>query len=121
MKASLLFAAIGAATLLAGVAGPAAQADGTSRPGATVVCLDPNGATRGPICKRGSVWSQDDICRCPDATTEVTAPYCDKGEVPVGQGRAADRARSEAARDGSLVGKSFEGRRFCVRPQHTPG
>jgi hypothetical protein len=111
---------LSAGALLALTAGGSASARDRDR-SATVVCLDPAGSMRGPICKRGSVWSQDDICRCPDNTEEVTAPYCDKGEVPAGQSRMEDQARAEASRDGTLVGDRFHGRRFCVPPTRVPG
>lgn len=88
--------------------------------GATVVCLDPSGATRGPICRSGSMWSRDDICRCPAATVQVDASWCAPHETPAPDSRAANEARRRAARDGSLVGASFEGRRFCVPAQSLP-
>lgn len=86
----------------------------------TVQCLDMSGAPRGPICRQGDVWRQSDICRCPAATLEVPAPYCARGETPAPDSRDANEARLAAAHHGSLVGASFQGRRFCVRPTPTP-
>jgi hypothetical protein len=84
-------------------------------------CLDTNGEPHGAICRRGSVWDQSDICRCPGATQEVSAPYCERGETPAPDSLEANQARLAAARHGTLAGASYQGKRFCVRPSHTPG
>ncbi len=86
----------------------------------TVQCLDMSGAPKGPVCRQGDIWRQSDICRCPSATLEVSAPYCDRNETPAPDGLEANKARLAAAHQGTLVGASYQGHRFCVRPTRTP-
>jgi hypothetical protein len=88
--------------------------------GTATVCLGLDGATRAPACRNGSMWRQDDMCVCPMNADQVQAPYCAPGETPAPDSHKANNARHEAARHGSLVGATFEGHRFCVRPSPKP-
>ena len=97
----------------------AAQASG-ERPGVATVCLSLDGSSRGPTCHKNSTWRQDDICNCPGTTEQVSAPLCAPGENPAPDSAAANRARHNAVHNGSLMGATYEGKRFCVRPEPTP-
>jgi hypothetical protein len=116
MKLSLSFAVISIAAM-AGFAGPVSAQRSQHM---TVQCLDMDGYPRRPVCRQSDIWRQPDICSCPANTLEVEAPYCDRGEVPAVISHDSNRARMAAARHGTLVGATYEGRRFCVRPVPTP-
>jgi hypothetical protein len=96
----------------------AAQAPSGER--TATVCLRVDGSLRAPNCKRSSLWRQDDICNCPGPTDMVQAPLCAPNEVPAPESADANRARVAAVHNGSLVGATFNGRRFCVRPLPEP-
>ncbi|HYE44382.1 MAG TPA: hypothetical protein VEA44_01280 [Caulobacter sp.] len=112
-----------AAVLLALAAGPTLSAPpGSSpmHPATRVICLDVGGETRPAICRGSSsrIDQSDTICICEDAQ-RVEAPVCDKGERPLPESRAFELARKDAARDGTLVGDRYEGRRMCVRARNS--
>ena len=115
MRKLMLAAAVGLASLAgAAIASPRGE-DG--KPGGLGwACLEPSGASRGAICDRSLNNSGPDFCRCPPLTTKVRAEVCDPREPKPAESPAFERARREAARDGSLIGDTFEGRRMCVRP-----
>ncbi|HWE45098.1 MAG TPA: hypothetical protein VG407_03640 [Caulobacteraceae bacterium] len=104
-------------TALAMSAPLAAQASGQRT---ATVCLNLDGSTRGPTCHKTSTWRQDDICNCPGTTDQVTAPLCAPGESPAPESADANRARHAAVHNGSLMGATYNGKRFCVRPESTP-
>lgn len=93
------------------------QAEGP-RPTTYTVCLDQRGASRPVVCRSvplNRLSSEPGFCLCADTLdTPVQAPICPRGVRSPGESRAYERARLEAARDGSLVGDSFEGRPMCV-------
>lgn len=82
------------------------------------LCLDLQGINRHQVCRTldtSRLSSEPDICVCGGDTVKVEAPYCAPGEAPQAETAAFDRARYTAsAKDGTLVGKSFAGRSFCV-------
>ena len=114
---NLLLVSVFSLSALAMSAPIAAQATGDKT---ATVCLSLDGSSRGPVCHKTSTWRQDDICNCPGATDQVTAPLCDAGETPAPDSAAANRARHDAVHNGSLMGATYQGRRFCVRPEPTP-
>lgn len=113
MRKLMLAAALGTLAL-SGAA--IAQAPDGKPGGLGWVCIEPSGASRGAICDRTLNSSGDDFCRCPPLTTKVRAEVCDPGEAKPPESPEFERARREAARDGSLVGDVYDGRRMCVRP-----
>lgn len=109
-----------AALLTFGAAANASPPTGDDpRPKTGVLCLDVGGATRPAVCRGAGGRLEDDydICQCENAQ-RVEAPLCDQGERPISENVAYERARKEAARDGSLVGDLYEGRQMCVRPRN---
>lgn len=110
-----------AATALLGTTAVAGQpaGDGGRRMTQTI-CLDVGGEQRPAICRgSGSRIDQTyDICTCEDAQ-RVEAPICASGEKPQSENRVFELARKDAARDGSLVGDSFEGRSMCVKARNS--
>ena len=84
------------------------------------LCLDLLGENHGPVCRSFSASRIDprpDICQCLDANLQVDAPYCGRGETPQVPTRDFRLARREAAlRDGTLVGKAYHGRSYCIAP-----
>ena len=85
------------------------------RPQTRVVCLDVGGQTLPAVCKRsgGRLEAGADICSCPQGRA-VEAPMCAPGEQPPAESLELEKARRDAARDGSLVGDRFRGRSFCA-------
>jgi len=110
MRKLMLAAALGLISL-SGVAIAGASQDER----VTYMCLEPSGASRPAVCDRVLNTSGDDFCRCPPLTTKVRAEFCADGETPPGQSAAFERARREAARDGSLIGDEYDGRRMCAK------
>jgi len=105
-----------AATLLAGAA---SAADMTSNPPKqTSVCLDVSGQLLPVVCHvPGSrLDRREDICQCPQGT-RVDVAVCARGQHPPPDGIALDKVRRVAAKDGSLIGDTFEGRPICVDPR----
>lgn len=116
-KLSVLASALAAAVALAGAA--ASQEGTPTKPAKGILCLDVGGEARPPVC-RGSSSRLDqgyDICTC-DNAQRVETPVCGKGEKPPTENRAYELARKDAARDGSLFGDTYEGRRMCVRARN---
>jgi hypothetical protein len=114
---SVLLASVLTLTALAMSAPMAAQASGERT---ATVCLSLDGSSRGAVCHKTSTWRQDDICNCPGTTDQVTAPLCAAGESPAPDSADANRARHDAVHNGSLVGATYKGKRFCVRPEPMP-
>ena len=82
------------------------------------LCLDPVGTNLGATCRGADVsllGGATDICQCLNGGATVRAPYCARGETPQADTAALRRARYAASRtDGTLVGKTYQGRSFCV-------
>ena len=82
------------------------------------VCLDTLGTRHAPACRTTNasrILTDPDICVCPASLREAPAPYCAPGERPAPDSKDADRARLAAVKaTGTLVGASYQGRRFCV-------
>lgn len=102
----------------------AAPAAADPRPTAPVqlqsgkVCLDTLGGRHAPACRTtiGSrILTDPNICLCPAGYREAPAPYCEPGEAPAPDSKDADRARLQALQStGTLLGATYQGRRFCV-------
>jgi hypothetical protein len=84
------------------------------------VCVALDGSTRAPTCRGTSTWRQDNLCSCPANTDQLKAPLCASGETPAPEGAKANEARHQAARSGNLMNGSYNGHRFCVRPEPMP-
>jgi hypothetical protein len=106
-----------AAALLAGSAQAQLSRD-SNPPTLTDICLDVNGGRLPVICDVPSsrLDRSEIFCRCPRGM-KTDAPVCRPGEEPPGESLAFEKARRVAARDGSLVGDSYEGRPMCERPR----
>ncbi len=82
------------------------------------VCLDTLGTRHAPTCRTTNasrILTDPDICICPASFREAPAPYCAPGESPAPDSKDADRARLAAVKaTGTLVGATYQGRRFCV-------
>jgi hypothetical protein len=113
MKLSILLASV-ALVLSAG----AASADSMGAK-STTICLDSGGHKAAVHCKTqdaSRLSSQEDICICPAATLQVTAPLCAPGVQPPGESAAYEQARLKAVNHGSLVDASWQGKPMCVAP-----
>jgi hypothetical protein len=108
------------AGLAAALAGAAGAHPSSRPPEEAVMCLSPTGQSEPVACRRGSSWGPADICLCPGLARRVPAPICAKGERPPAETVAYNTARREAARDGTLFGDTFEGRRMCVKLPSRP-
>ncbi len=110
-----------AGLILAGSAGLAAAQGGPSNPPIqTTQCLDVGGQTLPVVCRvpASRLDQREDFCICQDGI-KVSAPVCGSGQKPPAESRAFERARKDAARDGSLLGDLFEGQPMCVAPRQT--
>lgn len=117
MKTLAIFSALAALGLAT-----AAQAQGAlneNPPTRTEICLDVNGGTLPVVCRvpASRLDQREDICVCPQGM-RTTAPVCGPNERQPAETVALNRARRDAARDGTLVGDLFEGRPMCVAPRN---
>ena len=113
MKRSILLAAA-AMSLSAGLA----SADALDR-SSTTICLDSGGRQAPVRCNQqqaSRLNREADICICPAATQQVTAPLCAAGVKPPGESAAYEQARLKAVNNGSLVGAQWQGKAMCVAP-----
>ncbi len=104
-------AALAGSAGLASAQAPLAQ----NPPTQTTICLDVSGATLPVSCRvpASRLDRREDICVCPSGM-RVDVPICAKGVRAPPENVALNRARREAARDGSLIGDLFEGQPMCV-------
>lgn len=102
---------------LAGAA--AAQPANETPPSRTIQCIEAGGRPTPPVCKvpSGRLDLREDICTCPDGGQRVEVAVCEPGQTPPAEGKALNIARSEAARDGSLIGDTMLGKPICVAPR----
>ena len=109
-------AGVGAGALLLAGCAAAPQLHHVSQlqPGTAYFCMAPDGTLAREIFDaRGGVT-------CPAPARFVSQPYCARVPAPPSDELAYHRARARAARDGSLIGDSFEGQPFCVMPKLGP-
>lgn len=111
------FAALLAAAAFGSAAAQSPMSPAAAKRAATEVCLDVNGASLPIVCRiaGGMVDKEELICHCPRGR-KVDAPICADGEQPLPENVRIYAARDAAAQDGTLIGDTFEGRRFCERP-----
>jgi hypothetical protein len=85
----------------------------------TSICLDGSGHQK-PVHCRGQDASrlnqQADICICPGATRQVTAPLCPPGVKAPPESMDYVQARLKAINNGSVVGATWHGQPMCVAP-----
>lgn len=110
-KALITVAAFVASAGLAAAQAPLGQ----NPPTQTVICLDVGGQSLPAVCTvPGSrLDKREDMCVCRTGI-RVDVPICPAGVRPPAESLAFERARREAARDGSLIGDLFEGQPMCV-------
>lgn len=117
MRSIMTFALVAISAVLVS----AASEPGSSplNPATRTICLDLGGETRPAVCQgpASRLDGRDDICICRSAQ-RVEAPVCGSADRPPAENRAYELARKEAARDGSLVGDSWQGRPMCVAPRN---
>jgi len=84
-------------------------------PTQTIICLDVSGATLPVSCKvpASRLDKREDICVC-NTGRRVDVPICAPGVRAPAENVALNRARRDAAKDGSLIGDLFEGQPMCV-------
>jgi len=89
-------------------------------PTKTIQCIDVGGQSIPASCNvPGSRLDQREyICTCPNGGQRVEVAVCAKGQKPPPEGRALNVARRKAARDGSLLGDTLDGRPICVAPRN---
>ncbi len=112
----LVLISVAALAVASVAAAQPSSAPHSSEPAATL-CLDTLGGSHPPVCHSMSasrLASPPDICLCHGPYMQVRAPYCAPGEKPPAESAAMEHARAKAAKDGSLFGDSYEGRRMCV-------
>ena len=89
-------------------------------PTSTIQCVGVSGKPEPVVCKAPAsrLDAREDICTCPVNGMRTEVAICAKGERETPDSLAANRVRREAARDGSLIGDTFEGRPICVAPRN---
>lgn len=114
-----MFRPIFIAAVLAAASGPALAASNmaTNPPRQTSICLDVSGQTLPVVCRgpASRLDKREDICQCPEGR-RVDVAVCAPGQKAPPDGLALDKVRRLAAKDGSLIGDTFEGRPICVEP-----
>jgi hypothetical protein len=121
MKLSILLAA-GALALSAGAASAASLSD--NPPKTMTICLDAGGHKAAVKChtqNASRIDAREDVCSCPGATRQVTAPVCAPGVKPPAESAAYERARLEAASRGGLADATWQGQPMCVAPRNRGG
>ena len=110
---------LAAILVLAAGAAPA-QPINENPPSKTIQCIEVGGQEIPAVCRvPGSrLDPREIICTCPAGGQRVEVAVCAKGERQPPEGRALNRVRREAVRDGSLLGDTFKGRPICVKPRN---
>lgn len=87
-------------------------------PTRTKTCLDVDGSSLPVVCSlpASRLDMRENFCSCP-AGHMVDTPVCANGQKPQAENRTYLRARRAAARDGSLLGDSYQGQPMCVAPR----
>ncbi len=118
MRLTLLNALLVLSTgaMIAATGSPDAMA---ASPTTTTQCISVSGRDNPVQCLvPASRLDRDEyICTCPAGGLRVKVAVCGKGQKPPAGNLALDRVRREAARDGSLLGDTVEGRAICVAPR----
>ena len=108
------------AAILAVSAGQALAAKdmASNPPKQTSICLDVSGQTLPVTCRgpASRLDKREDICQCFEGR-RVDVAVCAKGQREPPDGLALDKVRRLAAKDGSLIGDTFDGRPICVEPR----
>lgn len=118
MKLSILLAPAALSLGVAAFGAGLASADTIDR-GSTSICLDGSGHQRQVHCRgqdASRLNQQADICICPGATRQVTAPLCPPGVKAPPESMDYVQARLKAISHGSLVGATWRGQPMCVAP-----
>lgn len=114
MRALFILAALAQAGAVA------AQPIDENPPTRTIQCIEVGGQSIPPVCRTpGSrLDRREDICICPTGGQPVVVSLCAKGQTPPPEGRALNVVRAAAARDGTLVGDTMDGRAICAPPRN---
>ena len=99
-----------------------AQPINENPPTRTIQCVDVGGQLIPAVCQAPAsrLDQREYICTCPNGGQRVDVAICAKGEREPPEGRALNRARNEAIRDGSMVGDKVGDRPICVAPRGRP-
>lgn len=117
MRFSILLSRATALSVLALSAGGASADSGST----TTICLDGGGHQAPVHCKTqdaSRLSNREDICICPAATRQVTAPLCAPGVHPPPESAAYEQARLRAVSNGSIVNATWQGRSMCMAPHN---
>lgn len=108
-------------TLALAAGSATAQPIGENPPTRTIQCIEVGGQSIPPLCRvPGSrLDKREDICTCPAGGQRVEVAICAKGERAPPESRALNVVRRTAARDGTLLGDSIDGRPICVAPRNS--
>ena len=96
-----------------------AQPINENPPTRTIQCIEVGGQLIPPVCDvpASRLDSREYICTCINGGQRVDVAICPKGQAAPPEGRALDRARATAAKDGSLIGDKVGDRPICVAPR----
>lgn len=100
---------------LLGSAGVALAGPMSNPPSERTICIDVGGQSLPALCKvpASRLDKREDFCLCHDGAM-VTAPVCGPGQKAPAEDISYEKARRQAARDGSLIGDLYQGRPMCV-------
>jgi hypothetical protein len=98
------------ASASAALAGPM-----SNPPSERTICIDVGGQSLPAVCKvpASRLDKREDFCLCHEGI-KVNAPVCGPGQRAPAENITYEKARREAARDGSLIGDLYQGRPMCV-------
>ncbi|MDB5429158.1 MAG: hypothetical protein JWP35_274 [Caulobacter sp.] len=112
-------------TLILGLAGAvmltlAGSAGAQPQQAVREICIDPGGRSEPISCSvyGGRTGASENVCSCATNASKVVVPVCPDDVRPPAESMAYERARKEAARDGTLVGDTFQGGPMCIAPLH---
>jgi hypothetical protein len=118
MRLSIVLTSAALALTAGGLGSGLASADTLDR-SSTSICLDGSGHQKSVQCRgqdASRLNQQQDICICPGATRQVTAPLCPAGVKPPPESMDYVQARLKAITNGSVVGATWHGQPMCVSP-----
>jgi hypothetical protein len=87
-------------------------------PKVMTICLDGIGHKVGARCHTGDASrldTREDVCSCPAATQQVSAPVCPPGVHAPGESAAYEQARLKSINHGIVEGQ-WQGQPMCVAP-----
>lgn len=94
----------------------AASAQDAPKLGRTEICVTGSGHVEPGVCKViGSGSMRNNSCRCPKGGRATPVSICERGMKAPVEDKAFRQFRAKAAKDGTLVGTTWQDQPVCVK------